>query len=221
MALKSALTVLQSRILNKRLHEGEGSKSLESGGSGNLKFSLAPEPSGPEPSTLEVQPLKKQKGKKVVMVTKEVIRVDADDAPTLENRPEDNILARKFPYPEFMDKAVVTSAVLDQIRGDDDSIMDRFQWIGRMLLKLVTILRCLEPPVSFGIHAYKEVKDLRESLHLLKVEKLAPEEERQKLTSDLAEVKESARLKDQCLEEKDCQLEESVSWIIELEKSDV
>ena len=81
------------------------------------------------------------------MIAKEVIRVDTDDAPTLESRPEDNVLTRDFPYPEFMDKALVTSAVLNQIGGDDDSIVDRFQWIGCMLLKSTTILRCSEPVV--------------------------------------------------------------------------
>ena len=91
-----------------------------------------------------------------------------------------------------MEKALVTPVVLDQIRGDDDSIVDRFQWIGRMLLKSTTILRCSEPTASSGIHASREVKDLGESLRLLKVEKLALEEERQKLASDFTDVKESA-----------------------------
>ena len=45
------------------------------------------------------------------------------------------------------------------------------------------------------------------------------EEERQKLVFDLVEVKESAQVKDQRLEEKDRQLEESVSQITKLEKS--
>ena len=81
-------------------------------------------------------------------------------------------------YPEFMDKALVTLAVLDQIGGDDDSIMERFQWIGRMLLKSTTILRCSEPVVSSSIHASKEPKELAESLRLLKIEKLALEEEK-------------------------------------------
>ena len=40
------------------------------------------------------------------MVVKELIQVDADDAPTLESRPEDNVLVRDFPYSEFMDKAM-------------------------------------------------------------------------------------------------------------------
>ena len=138
------------------------------------------------------------------MATKEVIRVNADNAQTLESISEDNFLAKDFPYLEFMDKALVTPAVLNQIGGDDDGIMDRFQWIGRMLLKSATILRCSEPTVSSSIRASREAKDLWESLHLLKVEKFTLEEERQKLASDLAEVKESARVKDQCLEEKDC-----------------
>ena len=80
------------------------------------------------------------------------------------------MLARDFRYLEFMDKALVTPAVLHQIVGDDDCIMDRFQWIGRMLLKLVTIHRCLKLAISSNIRASREAKDLVESLRLLKVE---------------------------------------------------
>ena len=72
-----------------------------------------------------------------------------------------------------------------------------------MLLKSVTIFKCSEPVVSSGVHASKETKHLVESLHLLKVEKFSLEQENRKITSDLAESKKAARLKDQCLEEKD------------------
>ena len=92
MAPKFALAILRSRILNKRPHEGEENKSPRSGGSGNLKFSTTLEASTPE-----VQLSKKQKGKKLAVIAKEVIRVDTDDAPTLESRPEDNVLAKDFP----------------------------------------------------------------------------------------------------------------------------
>ena len=79
---------------------------------------------------------------------KKIIQVDVEDVLTLENRSEDNVLAKNFLYPKFMDKALVTPVVLEQIQGDDDDIVDRFQCIGCMLLKSATILRRLEPIVS-------------------------------------------------------------------------
>ena len=118
MASKSALAILQSRILSKRPHEDDGNKSPTPRGSRDLKFSAAP-----ESPAAETQPSKRQKGKKIA---KEVIRVDAHDSPTLESRPEDNVLDKNFPYLEFMDNTLVTPAVLDQIRNDDDIIVDRF-----------------------------------------------------------------------------------------------
>ena len=53
------------------------------------------------------------------------------------------------------------------------------------------------------VQASREVKDLEESIHLLKVEKLALEEAKQKLAFDLDELKEAYLSKDQCLKEKD------------------
>ena len=61
-----------------------------------------------------------------------------------------------------------------------------------MLFKSATILRCSEPVVSSNIQASKDKKDIEESLHLLKVEKLALKEENQKIISKLAELKEAA-----------------------------
>ena len=118
-----------------------------------------------------------------------------------------------------MDKTSVTPVVLDQIGNVDDGIVDRFQWISRMLLKSATILRCSEPVVSSSVQALKDKKDIEESFHILKVEKLALEKENQKIIFEIAELKEAARLKDQRLEEKDCQLEESVSRVSELEET--
>ena len=98
--------------------------------------------------------------------------VDAQDNQPL-GRPEDNVLDRSFSYPEFLDKSLVTPAVLDQIENDFDGVVDRFQWAGRMVLKAATILRCSELVVSADIQASREVKDLGESIRLLKVKKLA------------------------------------------------
>ena len=69
--------------------------------------------------------------------------------------------------------------------------------------KVVTILRCSELVVSASIQASKEVKDLGENIRLLKVKKFSLEEAKQKLTSDVEELKEASLSKDQRLEEKD------------------
>ena len=134
-------------------------------------------------------------------------------------KPKENIFDKFFPYAEFMDKSLVTLTVLNQIGNDPDSVVDSFQWAGLMLLRATTILRCSEPIVSASIQASKEVKDLGENIRLLKVEKFALEETKQKLTSDVEELKEASLSKDRCLEEKDCQLEEAKNRIFELEKS--
>ena len=85
---------------------------------------------------------------------------------------EENILDRFFPYPKFMDKSLVTPAVLNQIGNDPNDVVDRFQWSGRMLLKVATILRCSELVVSACIQASKEVKDLGEKFVSLKLKNL-------------------------------------------------
>ena len=88
-----------------------------------------------------------------------------------------------------------------------------------MLLKVATILRCSEPIVFTGIQGSKEVRDLGENIRLLKVKKFALEEVKQKLTSDVEELKEAFLSKDRRLEEKDRQLEEAKNRIAKLEKS--
>ena len=149
---------------------------------------------------------------------KEVIRVDIkDNQPS--GKSEDNVLDRTFPYAKFMDKSLVTPAVLDHIRNDPDGVVGRFQWVGRMLKKATTILRCSEPTVSIGLQVSKKVKDLGENIRLLKVEKFALGEAKQKPTSDIKELKEASPSKDWHLEEKDWQLEEARNRISELEKS--
>ena len=119
------------------------------------------------------------------------------------------MLDRTFPYPEFTDKSLVTSAVLDQIGNDPDGIVDRFQWAGCILLKAATILKCSEPVVSTGIQDSKEVKDLGENIRLLKVKKFALEQVKQKLTSNVEDLKEASISKDRHLEEEDRQQEEA------------
>ena len=151
-----------------------------------------------------VQPSKKHKGKKA-------------DQPL--GRLEDNVLDRTFPYPEFMDKSQVTPAVLDKIGDDPDDFVDRFQWASCMLLKVTIILRCSEPVLSASVQASRDVKDLRESIRLLKVKKLALEEAKEKLTSELGEFKEVPLSEDRRLEEKDHELEKARSRISKLEKS--
>ena len=60
-----------------------------------------------------------------------------------------------------------------------------------------------------------------ENICLLKVEKFALEEAKQKLASEVEELKEASLSKDQRLEEKDHQLEEARNRIFELEKLNV
>ena len=217
MVPKSALDTLWHRILKRPY--GDVNQNPEPEGSREPKFSSTPEASAPEvePSktAAEVQPSKKQKGKKAA---KEVIQVDIEDNQP-SGRLEDNVFDRTFPYPEFMDKSLVTPTVLDQIRNDPDGFVDRFQWASRTLLKAATILRCSKPVVSIDIQASREVKDLGESIRLLKVEKLALEEAKEKLSSDFEELKEASPTKDHRLEEKDHKLEKTKSKISELEKS--
>ena len=113
----------------------------------------------------------------------------------------------------------MTSAVLDQIGDDPDGLVDKFQWAVCMLLNVATILRCSEPVVFTSIQVSREVKDLGESIRLFKVEKLALEEVKEKLTSKFEKLKGVSLSKDRCLEEKDQQLEKARSRISELEKS--
>ena len=55
--------------------------------------------------------------------------------------------------------------------------MEKLQWAGRMLLKSATLFRYLEPVISSGIRAIREVKDLEEKVNLLQSEKMALEKQ--------------------------------------------
>ena len=111
MAPKSALNTLRHRIL-KRPHDNINQNPRPEG-SREPKFSSSPEASDlevePAKTTVEVQPSKKQKGKRA---GKEVIHVDIEDNQP-SGKSEDNVLDRTFPYPKFMDKSLVTLAILD------------------------------------------------------------------------------------------------------------
>ena len=37
------------------------------------------------------------------------------------------MLAKDFPYLEFMDKELMIPVLLEQLRGDDDSLVEKFQ----------------------------------------------------------------------------------------------
>lgn len=82
---------------------------------------------------------------------KKIIQVDPEDTPTLENKSEISISAKNFPYLEFINKELVTLVIFEQLQGNDDGVVDMFQWIGCMLLKSVTILRSSESVVSYSI----------------------------------------------------------------------
>ena len=113
------------------------------------------------------------------------------------------------------------STTLEWLQGDDEDLVAKFQWMGHMLLKSATIIRYSEPLISSGTRATQEMKDLEEKVTFLRNEKLYWEKAKQKLTSEMNELKEATRLNDQQLEEarpKDQQLEESKIWISELKK---
>ena len=132
-----------------------------------MKFSTAPESSIPE-----VQPSKKQKGNKVAKEKRDV-QVDLVDTPTLENRLKVNVMTKAFPYSEFMDKELMTPTTLEGLEGDKEDLLTKFQWMGHMLLKLVTILRYSEPTMSSGARVAQEKKDREEKLAILQNEELA------------------------------------------------
>ena len=47
-----------------------------------------------------------------------------------------------------MDKELMTLTALERLEGDGDDLVAKFQWIGRMFLKSVTILRYSEPTIA-------------------------------------------------------------------------
>ena len=128
----------------------------------------------PETTALEVHPPKKQKGKRVAK-EKKVIQIYLEASSTFERKSEINVLAKDFPYPEFMDKELMTPTLLEQLRGDDSGLVEKFQWAGYMLLKSAMLLRYSDPVISSGIQAIQEVKDFEERINLLEKEKLASE----------------------------------------------
>ena len=62
----------------------------------------------------EIHPPKKQKRKKVAK-EKKVIQVDPKNSITLEGKSEISMLANDFLYSEFMDKELMTPAILKQL----------------------------------------------------------------------------------------------------------
>ena len=101
-------------------HEEDENKSPGSRGSGGLKFFAVLKSSAPK-----VQPLKKQKGKKVAK-EKRIVQVDLVDTPTLENKSKANVKAKYFPYPEFMDKELMTPAARERLEGDEEDLVAKF-----------------------------------------------------------------------------------------------
>ena len=80
---------------------------------------------------------------------------------------EISVLAKDFPYSELMDNELMTPALLEQLRGDDDNLEENFQWAGYLLLKSAMLLRYSKPIISFGVQAIEEVKDLKKRITLL------------------------------------------------------
>ena len=144
----------------KRPLEGDGSNSPTSHGSGEPVVTTAP-----DTSTTEVNPSKKQKGKKVVK--EKTVVIDPKDPPTSKERSEYHVMEKEFPYPEFMDRELMVPTLLERLEGDDENLEAKFQWASRALLKSVALLRYSEPVVTSSVRALGEVKVLKEKISLL------------------------------------------------------
>ena len=88
-----------------------------------------------ESSILETRLQKKQKGKITISKEKEIIQVGTEASPTSKGRSEVNVLAKDFPYPQFMDNELMSLACLEQLKGDEDDLVDKLQWASHMLLR--------------------------------------------------------------------------------------
>ena len=104
-------------------------------------------------------------------------------------------MAKDFPYLQFMDKELMTSTCLEQLRGDEDSLVEKFQWAGCMLLKSAVIFRYLEPVIFSCIRALQDIKD-EEKVILIQNEKVALEKAKQELASKLDELRGQMPFKD-------------------------
>ena len=123
MASKLVLAELRCHVL-KRPHK-KGSSNTNSNNPGSVAsrepvFTLALDPAIPK-----VNPSKNQKGKKT-MKGKNIVQVDPDDSTTLEGKSEFYGLAKDFPYPEFMDKELMTPTLLKHLQSNDDSLAYKF-----------------------------------------------------------------------------------------------
>ena len=157
--LKPVLAEFRCRALKRPL-EGDGSNSPVSRGSGEPIFTAAP-----DTSATEVNPSKKQKGKKVVK--EKTVVIDPEDAPNSKERSEYHMIEKEFPYPEFMDRELMVLALLERLKGDSENLAAKFQWAGRALLKSMVLLRYSEPVVTSSVRALGEVKVLKEKISLL------------------------------------------------------
>ena len=73
----------------------------------------------------------------------------------------------------------MTLTALERLEGDGDDLVAKFQWIGHMFLKSVTILRYSEPTIASKARAAQEKKGLEEKLAIFQNEKLALEDAKQ------------------------------------------
>ena len=95
------------------------------------------------------------------------------------------MLAKDFPYSKFMNKELITPALLEQLRGDDDYLVENFQWASRVLLKSAVLLSYSKLIISSGVRAIGEAKDLKERITLLQNEKRALEKAKQTEAEEL------------------------------------
>ena len=170
-------------------------------GSGEPVFTTTP-----DTSTIEVNPSKKQKGKKVVK--EKTVVIDPEDPLISKERSKYHVMEKEFPYSEFMDRELMVPALLERLEGNDENLAAKIQWAGCALLKLAALLRYSEPVVTSGVRALGEVKVLKERISLLQNEKEALEKAKRDETNELREQ----------LQSLDSQLDGLQDRISELEK---
>ena len=129
MAPKSAMVEFRLCLL-KRPHEANGSDNSGLASSEELKIS----------PTLGSSALEgKITGKKEAKA-EGAIQLDFEVPLTSKAKSKLHMLAKNFAYPQFMDKELMAPACLEQLQGNEDDLVEKFQWASRMLLELAAIL---------------------------------------------------------------------------------
>ena len=83
-----------------------------------------------------------------------MVQLDADaNVSSTLGKSELNILAKDFPYKEFMDQELMAPTTLVAFHGDEDDLVEKLQWAGRVLLKSTVVCCYSESIVTSGFQA--------------------------------------------------------------------